>query len=52
MGFYTSEIRTGAPTEFKTETQKMIYDRLEKEGVEYTRIESDPGISMDVFINF
>lgn len=51
MGFYTSEIMTGAPEEFKTETQKMIYDKLEKDGVEYTRIESDPGISMDDCLN-
>lgn len=51
MGFYTSEILTGAPTEFKTETQKMIYDRLENDRVEYTRIESNPGISMDDCLN-
>lgn len=51
MGFYTSEIMTGAPAEFKTETQRMIYERLEKDGVEYTRIESDPGISMDDCLN-
>lgn len=51
MGFYTSEVMTGAPTEFKTETQKMIYERLEKEGIDYTRIESDPGISMDDCLN-
>lgn len=51
MGFYTSEIKTGAPEEFKTETQRMIYDRLENEGVAYTRIESDPGISMDDCLN-
>lgn len=51
MGFYTSEIMTGVPKEFKTETQRMIYERLEKDGVEYTRIESDPGISMDDCLN-
>lgn len=51
MGFYTSEIMTGAPAEFKSETQKMIYDRLEKSGLPYTRIESDPGISMDDCLN-
>ncbi len=51
MGFYTSEIMTGAPKEFKTETQRMIYERLEKDGVSYTRIESDPGISMDDCLN-
>lgn len=51
MGFYTSEIMTGAPKEFKSETQRMIYEELEKNGVPYTRIESDPGISMDDCLN-
>lgn len=51
MGFYTSEIMSGAPETFKTETQKIIYERLEDSGVEYTRIESDPGISMDDCLN-
>lgn len=51
MGFYTSEIKTGAPKKFKTETQKLIYDKLEESGIAYTRIESDPGISMDDCLN-
>lgn len=51
MGFYTSEIKTGAPATYKTETQKLIYETLEKKGVDYTRIESDPGISMDDCLN-
>ncbi|MDE6825678.1 MAG: prolyl-tRNA synthetase associated domain-containing protein [Paramuribaculum sp.] len=49
--FYTSEIMTGAPKEFRTETQKMIYTRLDESGIAYTRIESDPGISMDDCLN-
>lgn len=51
MGFYTSEIMTGAPKEFKTETQRMIYKKLDEAGINYTRIESDPGISMDDCLN-
>lgn len=51
MAFYTSEVKTGAPDKFKTETQKIIYDKLEKAGINYTRIESDPGISMDDCLN-
>ncbi len=51
MGFYTSEVMTGAPSTFKSETQKMIYEQLENSGVPYTRIESDPGISMDDCLN-
>ncbi len=51
MGFYTSEIMTGAPKEFKTDTQKLIYEKLEESGIAYTRIESDPGITMDDCLN-
>lgn len=49
--FYTSEVLTGAPARFKTDTQRLIYKSLEKSGIEYTRIESDPGISMDDCLN-
>ena len=42
---------TGAPAVVKTETQRMIYDRLEEDGIPYSRIESDPGISMDDCLN-
>lgn len=44
--FYTSAILTGVPQTYKSETQKLIYESLEKSGVEYKRIESDPGITM------
>ncbi len=49
--FYTSEIMTGAPAEFKNDTQRLIYESLDNAGIEYTRIESDPGISMDDCLN-
>lgn len=49
--FYTSDLKTGAPEEFKTDTQKMIYESLDRAGINYTRIESDPGISMDDCLN-
>lgn len=51
MGFYTSNIMTGPPAMFKSETQKMIYDQLEKSAIPYARIESDPGISMADCLN-
>ncbi|MDE6637368.1 MAG: prolyl-tRNA synthetase associated domain-containing protein [Muribaculaceae bacterium] len=51
MGFYTSEIMRGVPAEFKTETQRLIYNSLENAGIDYSRIESDPGISMDDCLN-
>lgn len=37
--------------QFKNDTQKMIYRRLDEAGMAYTRIESDPGISMDDCLN-
>lgn len=49
--FYTSDIKTGAPETFKTETQKLIYESLDRAGIDYQRIESDPGISMDDCLN-
>lgn len=49
--FYTSEIMTGAPAEFKSETQRLIYESLQRAGIDFTRIESDPGISMDDCLN-
>lgn len=51
MGFYTSEVRTDAPTEFKSDLQKLIYERLLEAGIEFLRIESDPGITMDDCLN-
>lgn len=50
-GFYTSEVLSGAPREFRSEVQRLIYERLDEAGVDYTRIESDPGISMDDCLN-
>ena len=51
MAFYTSEIMTGAPASFKSPTQRLIYETLESSGVPYSRIESDPGVSMDDCLN-
>ncbi len=49
--FYTSEVMTGAPATFKTDTQRLIYESLDRARIEYTRIESDPGVSMDDCLN-
>lgn len=51
MTFYTSEIKTGVPETFKNPTQALIYSNLEKRGIPFTRIESDPGVSMDDCLN-
>lgn len=42
---------TGVPDEFKTDTQRLIYESLEKAGINFLRIESDPGVSMDDCLN-
>lgn len=49
--FFTSEIMTGAPATFKTPTQQLIYESLQKQGIDFTRIESDPGITMEDCLN-
>lgn len=51
MAFYTSEILSGSPASFKSPTQALIYTSLEKAGIPFSRIESDPGISMDDCLN-
>ena len=42
--FYTSEIMKGAPEEFRSEVQRMIYERLDEARIDYSRIESAPGV--------
>ncbi|MDE6033146.1 MAG: hypothetical protein K2G15_04190, partial [Muribaculaceae bacterium] len=49
--FYTREIMKGAPEEFRSEVQRMIYERLDEARIDYSRIESDPGVSMDDCLN-
>lgn len=51
MSFYVSEIINGPRKEFVNDIQKLIYDTLENSNVEYTRVESDPGITMDDCLN-
>lgn len=51
--FYISEIKTNAPTEFKTELQKKAYATLDNLDIAYERVETDEALSMDdcVYIN-
>lgn len=51
MKFRVSEIMTGTPKEYKTETQKKIYEALERAGIDYNRVESDPGVTMEDCLN-
>lgn len=51
MDFYVSEIKKGAPAEYVNGVQHLIYDTLDAQGIDYTRVESDPGITMDDCLN-
>lgn len=51
MSFYVSEIKEGKPSTYINEIQQLIYERLEESEMNYTRVESDPGISMDDCLN-
>lgn len=51
MSFYVSEIKTGKPEQYVNDTQRLIYETLESAAISYTRVESDPGISMDDCLN-
>lgn len=45
--FYVSEVKTTAPSEFKTALQKMVYTTLEKLKVPFERVDNDDAISME-----
>lgn len=47
MEFYVSEIKHGAPTQFVNDIQRLIYQTLDSRAMEYTRVESDPGVTME-----
>lgn len=49
--FYVSEVKVGAPETFVSDTQRMIYNSLERAKIDYTRVESDPGVTMDDCLN-
>lgn len=42
-----SEIKSTAPEAFDTPTQELIYQTLEKSGIEWTRVDNDPAITVD-----
>lgn len=49
--FYVSEIKRGAPQSMANDLQRLIYQTLEERNIDYTRVESDPGITMDDCLN-
>lgn len=51
MSFYVSEIKKGAPSTYVNNLQQLIYETLEARKINYTRVDSDPGITMDDCLN-
>lgn len=51
MAFYVSEIKKGAPSQYVNDIQRLIYETLDSRKIDYTRVESDPGITMDDCLN-
>lgn len=49
--FYVSEIKEGAPEKFANETSELIYTALVESATPFTRVESDPGITMEDCLN-
>ena len=47
MTFFVSEIQKEAPAEFETDTQKRIYETLEKLSIEFGRVDTDDGTTME-----
>ena len=43
----TSEIKTAAPAVFVNETQRAVYDALERLGIPFARIDNDPAVTME-----
>ncbi len=42
-----SEVKYGAPTEFKSELQRITYEALEKLGIDYIRVDNDEARTME-----
>lgn len=45
--FYVSDIKTTAPSEFKAELQKKVYNTLDSLKIPYERVDTDEAITMD-----
>lgn len=51
MAFYVSEIKKGSPATYVNDLQRLIYETLSNAQLDFTRVESDPGITMDDCLN-
>ena len=44
---HTSDILTTAPSEFVNETQRKVYEALDRLGIAFARIDNDPALTME-----
>ena len=47
LGFYVSEPLSTPPSAFETPLQRFVYERFESACVPFTRVDTDPGITME-----
>ena len=47
LGFYVSEPMSTAPSAFETPLQQLIYETFTSAGIAFTRVDTDPGITME-----
>ena len=42
-----SEVYETAPSEFKTELQRLVYGKFAELGIPFTRVDNDPAVTME-----
>ena len=47
LGFYVSEPLSTPPATFETPLQQLIYETFASRGIAFTRVDTDPGITME-----
>jgi Ala-tRNA(Pro) deacylase len=45
--FKVSEVMTSAPASFKSPLQRKVYERFSELGIPFSRVDTDPGITME-----
>ncbi len=45
--FYVSELKKRAPETFSTPLQEKVYEKLAELGIQFERVDTDPGITME-----
>ena len=47
LGFYVSEPLSTPPASFETRLQQLIYETFASTGIDYSRVDTDPGLTME-----